>query len=242
MTACNLVYKYPVGVYPSNQLSNGKIVETLVLISINESPALKNRAIFKKLIAIFFIQASSASAFAVFYSGLSLYLTKSQNLTSHVATLITGMFLSLNYFLPLIGGLMATHLISYKKLYCLGSSLGFIGCLVLSNKINLYLGLALFLMASLVTNVCLNMFITQMFDSSQVNQRRVAFIWNYIGMNLGFLIGYFLTGLHSISSNYSGIFNIIAIPLCASIILALLFLKEEKIGRASCRERVSSPV
>ena len=103
------------------------------------------------------------------------------------------------------------------------------GCILLSYAINLKVGLALFLMSSLVTNVCLNMFITKLFHEDQVNERRIAFIWNYVGMNLGFLIGGFLSGYYTILNNYSHLFMIMSVLSVVSMILTIAFIKTNEV-------------
>lgn len=190
-----------------------------------ENSFIKNKNIVGQITAIFFTQASSAAAYAVFFSGLSLYLTQKELFTKEAATAITGLFLSLNYFLQLIGGIIANRVITYKKLYCLGSTVSVAGCLLLAYAINLKLGLALFLMSSLVSNVCLNMFITKLFRDDQVNERRIAFIWNYVGMNLGFLVGGFLSGYYTILNSYSHLFMIMSVFIVVSMILTIAFIK-----------------
>lgn len=187
-------------------------------------------ASFEQLLTIFVIRVSSSMAYAVFFSGLSLYLTQSLHFQKLTATAIAGLFLSLNYFLPLIGGVFATRVIEYKKLYCLGSFLSFLGCLVLAKSANLFFGLSLFLMNSFVCNVCLNMFVTSMYETHQVTERRIGFVWNYVGMNLGFLGGYFLTGFSTILNSYSNLFYLMALLMLMSFTLALAFIKEPSIA------------
>lgn len=194
-----------------------------------ENSLIKNKNIIGQITAIFFTQASSAAAYAVFFSGLSLYLTQEELFTKEAATVITGLFLSLNYFLQLIGGMIANRIITYKKLYCLGSAVSVGGCILLSYAVNLKVGLALFLMSSLVTNVCLNMFITKLFREDQVNERRIAFIWNYVGMNLGFLIGGFLSGYYTILNSYSHLFMIMSVLSVVSMILTIAFIKTNEV-------------
>lgn len=182
-----------------------------------------------QIAAIFFIQASSTSAFAVFYSGLSIFLTKNKIFSQESAAVITGVFLSLNYLLPLIGGAIANRIITYKRLYYLGALSSLIGCLLLTNGNYLYLGLSLFLMSS-VSKVCLNMFVTQLFSSEQTTERRIAFTWNYVGMNLGFTIGFFLTGFSTLSNSYNYLFLLMSILMVASLILTKYFVKEPKLS------------
>lgn len=184
----------------------------------------RNKSIIGQTIALFFIEASAATTFAVFFSGLSLYLTHRELYSIESATLLTGLFLSFNYFLQLVGGMMVNRIITYKKFYCLGSAISVAGCLLLAYGSNLKIGLALFLMSSLVTNVCLRMFITRLFQDNQVSERRVAFIWNYVGMNLGFLIGGFLSGYYTLLNSYSHLFIIMSILTSISVILTLTFI------------------
>jgi POT family proton-dependent oligopeptide transporter len=184
-----------------------------------------NKNIIGQITAIFFIEASSAAAFAVFFSGLSLYLTQKELYSKEAAAVITGLFLSFNYFLQLVGGMIANRIITYKKLYCLGSVVSVAGCLLLAYGINLKVGLALFLMSSLVTNVCLRMFITRLFHDDQVSERRIAFIWNYVGMNLGFLIGGFLSGYYTILNSYSHLFITMSILTVLSVLLTFAFIE-----------------
>ena len=184
-----------------------------------------DKNIIGQIAAVFFIEASITTAFAVFFSGLSLYLTHQEHYTKESATIMTGLFLSAHYFLQLVGGMMANRLITYKKLYCLGSTMSVAGCLLLAYGINLKVGLALFLMSSLVTNVCLRMFITRLFNDSQVAGRRIAFVWNYIGMNIGFLMGGFLAGYYMIAGNYATLYMIMSFLIITSVILTLLFIR-----------------
>ncbi len=181
---------------------------------------------FWQLTTIFVIRVSSSMAYAVFFSGLSLYLTQSLHFQKLAATAVAGLFLSLNYFLPIIGGVFATRVIEYKKLYCLGSFLSFLGCLELAKSYNLYVGLSLFLMNSMVCNVCLNMFVTSLYEKHHITERRVGFVWNFVGMNLGFLGGYFLTGFSTLSNNYTNLFYLMALLMLMSLLLAIAFIKE----------------
>ena len=188
---------------------------------------------FKQLLAIFIIRVSCSMAFAVFFSGLSLYLIQSLHFQKLTATAIAGLFLSLNYFLPLIGGLFATRVIEYKKLYCLGTFLSCLGCVSLAKNYNLFIGLSLYLMNSLVSNVCLNMFVTSIYEKHQVAERRVGFVWNYIGMNIGFLGGYFLTGFSTILNSYTNLFYLMSLLMLVSFICAFFFIKEPSINTGS---------
>lgn len=185
-----------------------------------------NKNVSGQLIAIFLVQASSTIAFAVFYSGLSIYLTQNKNFPQESATYITGLFLSFNYFMPLLGGIIANRFVSYKKLYFLGTAASFFGCLFLARSY-LFIGLSLFLLSSL-TNVCLKMFLTQLFSTEQKVQRRVAFLWNYTGINFGFMLGFLLTGFFTLSNSYFYLFISMSAFVAISLVIAMIFINEPK--------------
>lgn len=197
-----------------------------------------NKNTIGQMIAIFFIQASSTIAYAVFYSGLSIFLTQNKHYSQEKSAIITGLFLSLNYFLPLIGGVIANRLITYKKLYYMGTVTSLLGCLLLVQGTYLHLSFALFLMGSLA-NVSLSMFVTQLFTSDQKTERRIAFTWNYIGMNLGFMIGYLLTGFSTISNSYHYLFLLMSIMVFVSLVIAYFFIEEP--GLKLMKEKYQAP-
>ena len=185
----------------------------------------------KQVMAVFFIRCSATTAFALFFSGLYLYLTSYLHIDGGLSATITAVFLAFNYILPLVGGELASRWVSYKILYSLGTLVGAAGCLVLSYTSQHFLGLSFFLMSSLVTSVCLNMIITQAFSEENKVARRVAFTWSYVGMNVGFLLGFALTGYFSLNDKYSSLFNIMAFFLVLSVIIAVLFLEEPRVSR-----------
>lgn len=201
------------------------MVESMILNLLNINQKWFPSRILGQITTVFFLEASSAIAFSIFYAGLSIYLTNKALLTKEISTSITSLFLALNYFLPLLGGILASKIISYKRLYLIGVLFSFIGCLILANGKYIYYGLSLFLINSLASKVCLRMFITNLFDKDHINERRIAFIWSYMGMNFGFLIGFFLTGFFTNLNNYKLLFITMSIFLAASAILCSLFIK-----------------
>lgn len=192
------------------------------------SVLLRNNALSKRVgqvTTVFFLEASSAIAFSIFYAGLSIYLTNHALLTQKTAIAITGMFLALNYFLPLIGSVLVSKIITYKRLYLIGIIFSFIGCLILAGGKFIYFGLSLFLINSLSSKVCVRMFVTNLFDKDHIRERRVAFLWSYIGMNTGFLIGFLLTGFFTNLNNYTLLFSTMSVFLAVSAVLCSVFIK-----------------
>lgn len=171
--------------------------------------------------ALFFIQIFSTLSFSVLYSTLVLYMTNKLGLSVMLANSITGVFVAINFALHLLGGYLGGRFFSNRALFCLGMLAQIIGCLLLStsNEENLYLGLAVFLTGSGLNITCINCMLTQCFEPEDT-RRESAFLWNYAGMNIGFFVGYSLSGYFQLNLNYQSLFlfsslgNLVAMLLC----------------------------
>jgi POT family proton-dependent oligopeptide transporter len=157
--------------------------------------------------ALFLIQIFSTLSFSVLYSTLVLYATKGVHLNVSTALGITGSFVAFNFFLHLLGGYIGGRLISYRDLFCIGMGFQTLGCIIISlaSVSSLYWGLAAFLTGCGLNVTCVNCMLTQLFDPHDKN-RETAFLWNYSGMNIGFFIGFTMSGLFQISLNYTPLF------------------------------------
>src|SRR3954464_4787931 len=141
-------------------------------------------------VALFCIQIFSTLGFAVLYSTLVLYATKHLGLPTKIATTLMGVFGAFNYGLHLFGGYLGGRFLSNRNLFVGGMLLQVFGCgcIATGSVVMLYWGLALFLPGSGLNVTCLNMMLAQRF-APEDPRREAAFLWNYAGMNLGFLIG-----------------------------------------------------
>ncbi len=172
-------------------------------------------------VALFFIQVVSTLSFSVLYSTLVLYMNGKLGLPIISANSIMGVFIAFNFALHLLGGFWGGRLLSNRSLFCVGMIAQVMGCVLLSvgNTTFLYYGLAAFLAGSGLNVTCLNCMLTQLF-SPEDNRRETAFLWNYAGMNIGFFIGFSLSGVFQISQNYQKLFllsslgNLIALIIC----------------------------
>lgn len=171
--------------------------------------------------ALFFIQVVSTLSFSVLYSTLVLYMKGKLGLHVSTANSIMGVFIAFNYALHLLGGFWGGRFLSNRSLFCIGMIAQISGCVLLSlgGVTYLYLGLAAFLTGSGLNVTCLNCMLTQRFSPAD-SRRETAFLWNYAGMNIGFFIGYTLSGIFQISQNYQQLFllssvgNILALLIC----------------------------
>ncbi|KTD50931.1 peptide MFS transporter [Legionella quateirensis] len=185
----------------------------------------KQRALWNTIpegtIALFFIQVVSTLSFSVLYSTLVLYMKGKLGLQVTTANSIMGVFIAFNFALHLLGGFWGGRLLSNRSLFCVGMIAQVVGCILLSiGGINyLYYGLAAFLTGSGLNVTCLNCMLTQRFSPNDT-RRETAFLWNYAGMNIGFFIGFSLSGVFQITQNYQRLFllsslgNLFALLIC----------------------------
>ncbi|WP_454782370.1 peptide MFS transporter [Legionella sp. WA2022007384] len=173
------------------------------------------------IVPLFFIQIVSTLSFSVLYSTLVLYMKGKLGLQISTANSIMGVFIAFNYGLHLLGGFWGGRLLSNRALFCAGMVAQIIGCVLLSfgDVSFLYYGLAAFLTGSGLNVTCVNCMLTQCF-SPKDTRRETAFLMNYAGMNVGFFVGFSLSGLFQLTQNYERLFllsslgNLIALLIC----------------------------
>lgn len=180
-------------------------------------------AVAKGSTILFFIQVFSTLSFGVLFSTLVLYATQGLNLTNTAATAIAGSFLAFNYALHLLGGSFGGRLLSYRALFCVSMLLQIAGCVTLSHTSThaLYWGLAEFLTGAGINVTCVNCMLTQLFEPDD-KRRESAFLWNYSGMNIGFIIAFCIAGYFQVQHNFHTLFlltaggNVVTLFLLAS--------------------------
>ena len=172
--------------------------------------------------ALFVIQIFSTLSFSVLYSTLVLFTTKGLHLRTDTAIAITGSFVAFNYFLHLLGGYIGGRFLSYRLLFSISMLFQTAGCLILSmlSLESLYWGLAIFLTGCGLNVTCVNCMLTQLFESHDKN-RETAFLWNYSGMNIGFLIGFSMSGIFQMYENYSALFLFAGVSNVISLLITL---------------------
>lgn len=173
------------------------------------------------IMALFFIQIVSTLSFSVLYSTLVLYMKEKLGIQASVANSIMGVFIAFNFALHLLGGFWGGRLLSNRALFCIGMLAQITGCILLSVSTTtfLYYGLAAFLTGSGLNVTCVNCMLTQRF-APEDTRRETAFLWNYAGMNIGFFVGFSLSGVYQITQNYHRLFllsslgNLMALFIC----------------------------
>lgn len=173
------------------------------------------------IIPLFCIQIVATLSFSVLYSTLVLYMQGKLGIEVSTANSIMGVFIAFNFALHLLGGFWGGRLLSNRSLFCVGMLAQVVGCILLSvSEVDyLYYGLAAFLTGSGLNVTCLNCMLTQRFAPNDT-RRETAFLWNYAGMNVGFFIGFSLSGVFQITQNYQRLFllsslgNLVALIIC----------------------------
>ncbi|MGI8432056.1 MAG: peptide MFS transporter [Chthoniobacterales bacterium] len=170
---------------------------------------------------LFFIQIFATLGFAVLYSTLVLYATKHLRLGVKEATTLMGVFGAFNYGLHLFGGYLGGRFLSNRNLFVGGMALQVVGCACISlgTLALFYLGLAFFLTGSGLNVTCINMMLTQRFSSDDP-RREGAFLWNYAGMNVGFVIGFAVAGYFQGTESYASLFIFATLGNFVAILLA----------------------
>ncbi len=174
--------------------------------------------------ALFFIQMFSTLGFAVLQSSLVLYATKKLHFDDKPANSLMSLFGAFNYGLHLFGGYLGGRFLSNRNLFVGGMLLQVLGCgcIATGSVAMLYWGLALFLTGSGLNVTCLNMMLTQRFTPDDP-RREAAFLWNYAGMNLGFLIGMTVAGLCYEAGHWGPLFVFATVGNFMAILLAMVF-------------------
>ncbi len=172
----------------------------------------------KSLTTLFFVKMFSSLCFAIIMSSLALYLNTELHHNEKQSAIIVGTFLALNYALPLIGGYIGNNYVSFKKLFCAGMVFQSFGLIGMGYFHVLGASLALILIGSMVGTVSIIVFISSLTGDDH-DYKRKAMLWNYCGMNTGFLFGFFISGSFGLHASYQILFKIIAILPLLSMFL-----------------------
>lgn len=177
-------------------------------------------------LALLFMQMFSTLGFSVLYSTLILYETQGLHLSDLFSTALTGSFIAFNYALHVLGGYMGGRFLSYRGLFISGMLLQAVGCTIISipNETSLVLGSAITLSGCGLNMISINCMLTQLFDPHD-KRRESAFLWNYSSMNLGYFIGFSISGYFQLHQNYHTLFIFSAFGSLISFFLTIFSWK-----------------
>jgi proton-dependent oligopeptide transporter, POT family len=175
----------------------------------------------KGILNLNLIQIFSTVGFAVLLGTLNLYLQQKGMPIAEVNTL-TASFFALNFLLHFLGGALGGTYTSFRSLFVVSLLLQVAGLIAIasSNLTIILAGMGCFITGSGLNVSCINMMITQSFESHDM-RRRTAFSVNYSCMNIGFLLSFVVANNFQMHNNYSGAFIFAA--SCVFIALLLHF-------------------
>ncbi|MFI5344717.1 MAG: peptide MFS transporter, partial [Chlamydiales bacterium] len=176
--------------------------------------------------ALLLMQLFSTLGYSVLYSTLVLYITQGLKLSSHYAVALTGGFIAFNYTLHLLGGYIGGRYLSYRGLFIIGMLLQAAGSLIVSfpNLHSLIWGVAIFLSGCGLNVICINCMLMQLFDPHD-KKREGAFLWNYSAMNVGFFIGFSVSGYFQLHQNFHTLFLFTSVGSLISFAFTLVYWK-----------------
>ncbi len=156
---------------------------------------------------LFLIQMITIFAFSILYSTLVLYITHSLQLNDSLSTSIVAAFFAINYVLHLLGGYIGGRWMSNRCLLFIGLCFQMIGCSLIAfpGMNTLFWGLSSFVMGTGLSTTCISCMITQIYEPND-KRRETAFILNYSGFNIFYLIGFSVSGYFQLMHAYHTLF------------------------------------
>ena len=141
--------------------------------------------------------------YAVLFSSLMIFLTKTLSFSTGHAENVVGLFLALNFILHLFAGFIGGRLISNRYLLVISTIIKVIGIYILSTESveNVFWGLSLVVIGCGINTTCLQCILTQQFDKND-SRRESAFFWMYSALNAGFFLGFTMSGYFDLVGHY----------------------------------------
>jgi proton-dependent oligopeptide transporter, POT family len=173
---------------------------------------------------LFFTQIFSTLSYSIIFSTLMLYATEKLHIEAGISALLVASFIAFNYGLHFLGGYMGGKYISNRFLFIIGVSFQLLACFIIAQTTytSLMIGLAIFLTGSGLNVTCMNGMMNQLFDNPDDPKREKAFLWNYSGMNIGFFLGFTISGYFQLKQNYSAVFIFGGLACIVAITTVLL--------------------
>ncbi len=188
---------------------------------------------------LYSVQLFSTISFAVLFASLVLYMNSRLGFSEHDANLVAGVYFALNFALHQLSGYLGGRYLSYRAMVLFGIIFQLLGTIALvDGSLQLfYWGLAGVLIGTGTLVTCLNMLLSQLFSSDDVSKRETAFFWNYGAMNIGFLMGFTLSGYFQLHDNYTWLFLFASLFNLVTIMVLSLgwnYLRDKQTTLSQC--------
>jgi len=173
----------------------------------------------KSLINIFVINGLIVFIYAILFSSLTMYLTKSLGFKAVRSENIAGLFLALNFILHLLSGYIGGRFLSNRQILFLSGIMQLVGTIFLShsNQGDIFLGLTMIVIGCGLNTTSLQCILTSKFKADD-RTRDKAFFWMYSALNAGFLLGFSVAGFYEISEDFSNLYIFAAWVVFVSIV------------------------
>jgi POT family proton-dependent oligopeptide transporter len=175
------------------------------------------------------IKILSTFSYAILFSSTSLFLTHQLGLTEQSSYGAVALFLSFNFLLQLVGSVIGGGgYISYRSLFILSTMTGIIGLALLGQNKLLYVSLSLAAFASGIGSACFNCLMTSCFMPNDT-KRETAFFLSYSAANLGFILGFIVSGFFAFNHQYLLLFKLACLANVIKLIVIRYYWGEFKV-------------
>lgn len=180
---------------------------------------MNQRLIEKTSLALLIIKMLLVIPFGVLLSTLVLYTTHQLKFADSTATNVIASFIAYAGIARIVGGYLGNRFFSYHFLLCLSAITLGLGCILIVIPKTFYLGVTAATIGSGLT-VAVNCLLTDIFQSDY-RKREAAFLWNYSGMNIGYLVSFSLSGYFELYNQYHLLFTLSALAAVISLIVII---------------------
>ncbi|MBN2479143.1 MAG: MFS transporter [Parachlamydiales bacterium] len=172
---------------------------------------------------LFIIQLFAIFGYSVLNCTLILYITNALGLDDVIGSTIVASFIAFIYTIRLIGGFISGRFFSHRVSFLIGAVFQLIGFYFLY-LYQLYIGLAFFLTGAGISMTSIYCLLTGFYHPLD-DKREKAFLWIYSFMNVGFIIGYIISGIFENFKNYKALFAISSLTNLIPILLLIFSWK-----------------
>ncbi len=178
----------------------------------------------KNLYFLFIVEMWERFAFYIMTGLLVLYLTKVFLFSDNRSYVLFGIFSSLLWLTPSIGGVVADRWFGFRRAIILGGVFLAIGYSLLACYAHylFYLGLGMILIGNGFFKANIPSLVGTLYDGPQDPRRDGGFTIYYMGINLGALIGPLVAGVVVAKINWHAGFVVAAVGMVAGLIVFIV--------------------
>jgi POT family proton-dependent oligopeptide transporter len=174
----------------------------------------------------------STISFAMFFSSLTLYLNEYLHFSFTKSSLISGVYFSVHFMMPLLGSFLINRYFSPRVLILTSSLSIALGSLLiyLHQADLLYIGLSFAMFGSGLSSISINCYINQRLQDHHLERDRL-FHYSYSFTNAGFLLGFGIGGYFEVAHLYAYLYLISTIVSTSRAVLVLSEWRTLKVSR-----------